>query len=358
MPEAEQDAAAKSGHGGRRGAAAATMATRLGLHYVTSDSLTIRRRRQGKGWSYLSPAGRVIRDPKVVRRLSRLAVPPAYEAVRYAEDSRAHLQAVGRDAAGRLQYRYHPDWEQVREERKARRLTRLAQALPRIRRSIGQHLAGGQPTRELALAAVIELVACSAIRPGREAYARQHGTRGAATLLKSNVVVDGDSIKLGFRGKGGKKIAMEFACPRLAKVLDCLCGLPGPRLFQYRADNGDVRPVRAREVNAFLREVAGVRISLKDFRTLTASAAVLDMLVRVSPAKSDRQRRKQVLEAIRAVAEDLHNTPAICRRSYVHGTIVSAFEDGVLERFSDALAGCRSTTRRARVLAEIVAPAA
>jgi DNA topoisomerase-1 len=134
--------------------------------------------------------------------------------------------------------------------------------------------------------------------------------------------------------------------------------LPGPRLFQYRTDAGEVRQVRARDVNAFLCEISGVKISLKDFRTLIASAAVLEMLARISPAKSERQRRKQVLQAVRAAADDLDNTPAICRRSYVHGTVVAAFEDGVLERFSDALAGCRSGARRVQVLAQIVAPTA
>ena len=155
-----------------------------------------------------------------MRRLARLAVPPAYEAVLYADDPAAHLQAVGRDAAGRLQYRYHPDWEKVREQRKARRLARLAESLPRIRRSLGQYLAGAEPSRELALAAVIELVGCSAIRAGRETYLKQRGTRGAATLLKSNVVVDGDRITLRFRGKGGKIVAKEVKCPRLAGALE------------------------------------------------------------------------------------------------------------------------------------------
>ena len=166
---------------------AVKLARRLGLHYVSSEALSIRRRRRGKGWIYLAPNGRVIRHRAVVRRLASLAVPPAYHDVLYAEDPAAHLQAIGRDDAGRLQYRYHPDWEKVRETRKAGRLARLADALPRIRRSAGQHLSGEEPTREFALAAVIELVASSAIRPGSESYTRQHGSRGATTLLKSNV---------------------------------------------------------------------------------------------------------------------------------------------------------------------------
>jgi DNA topoisomerase I len=337
---------------------AATLARRLGLRLVGTDTLSIRRRRRGKGWSYVDSAGRVIRNRAELRRLARLAVPPAYADVLYAADPSAHLQAVGRDAAGRLQYRYHPQWEKVREMRKAQRLARLADVLPRIRRSVGQHLAGSEPTREFALAAVVELVARSAIRPGSESHARLRGTRGAATLLKSNVTVYGESITLSFRSKGGKTVVKEFDAPALASALATLRRLPGRRLFQYRAESGDVRHVTAREVNAFLREIAGARISLKDFRTLLASASALEALARTEPAASERQRRRQVLHAVRAVADDLANTPAICRKSYVHAIVVAAFEDGVLERFADTLKSCRSATRREQVLAQIIAAAA
>ncbi len=332
-------------------------AKRLGLRHVRADALSIRRRRCGKGWTYLGAGGRTIREAATVRRLASLAVPPAYQDVLYAQDPAAHLQAVGRDAAGRLQYRYHPDWEKVRESRKARRLARLADVLPRIRRSVAQYLATNNPTREFAYAAVIELVARSAIRPGSESYARLHGTRGAATLLKSNVTVYGEAITLSFRSKGGKPVVKEFSAPRLAAALLLLRELPGRRLLQYRGDDQTVRPVRARDVNAFLREIAGEKISLKDFRTLLASASVLEALARATPATSERKRRKQVLEAVRAAAEDLTNTPAICRKSYVHATVVAAFEDGVLERFSETLNACRSPTRRAQVLAQIMAAA-
>src|SRR5947208_1335102 len=200
---------------------AIAMAKPLGLRYVSADALSIRRRRAGNGWSYIGPDGEHITDPKIVRRLTRLAVPPAYRHVLYATDPTAHLQAIGRDAAGRLQYRYHPRWEDVREGRKARRLAQLAEAL------------------------------------------RQ---------------------------------------------------LPGRRLFQHRTESGTLRCVTAREVNAFLREITGAKISLKDFRTLMASASVLEALARIKPAPTARARRKQVLEAISAAAENLANTPAICRQ--------------------------------------------
>lgn len=327
---------------------------RAGLRHIPANALSIRRRRCGRGWTYFGPGNCRIQDPATLRRLARLAVPPAYQDVSYAEDPAAHLQATGRDSQGRLQYRYHPYWEEVREARKARRLTRLAGALPRIHRSLGRYLVSPEPTRQLAFAAVIELVARTAIRPGGETYARLRGTRGAATLLKSNVRIYGETITLTFRGKGGKTIVKECKAARLANVIALLQQLPGRRLFQYRAENGDLRHVTAREVNTFLREIAGMRISLKDFRTLLASASVFEMLARAEPAASERKRRKQILEAVRIAAVTLANTPAICRKSYVHQTVVTAFEEGALERFAHALKRCRSATRRAQMLSKIV----
>jgi DNA topoisomerase-1 len=334
--------------------AAITM-KRLGLRYISTDELTIRRKRVGDSFTFLSARGRTIRDELTRARLKRLAVPPAYEEVLYAADPRAHIQAIGRDAAGRLQYRYHPDWEKVRERRKAKRLQRLVEAMPRIRRAVNKHLNAAEPTREFALSAVIELIACSAIRPGSESYAKEHGTRGATTLLKSNVTVKGPKIALKFRAKGGKNIEKDFHCPRAAAAVNVLLGLPGRRLFQYRTQEGDVRMVTATDVNVFLREIAGVKISLKDFRTLSASAAALEALARIEPATSERGRRRQVKEAVTAVSENLANTPTICRKSYVHQTVVAAFENGKLAKFSDLLKGRRSPTHREQLLAQVVA---
>jgi DNA topoisomerase-1 len=338
-------------------ASATALAKRLGLRHVRSTALTIRRRRQGKGWIYLNADGRQIRDPTMIKRLAGLAVPPAYRDVLYAEDASAHLQAIGRDDAGRLQYRYHPEWEKVREIRKARRLARLADVLPRIRRSVAQYLAADAPTREFAFAAVIELVARSAIRPGRESYLRRHGTRGAATLLKSNVSVSGDTITLTFRAKGGKNVVKQFSAPRFIAAIAMLQKLPGRRLFQYRTETGEVRAVRARDVNTFLREIAGAQISLKDFRTLLASASVFESLAGIEPATTERKRRRQVRDAVRDVADELSNTPAICRKSYVHATVVDAFEDGALERFAEHVKQCRSDTKRAQLLAQVIVSA-
>lgn len=327
---------------------------RLKLKYVSTAELTIRRQRHGRGFAYCKPDGATVSTAEK-RRLAALAVPPAYRDVLYAADPRAHIQAVGRDAAGRLQYRYHPEWQRVREVRKARRLARLADALPRIQRSVSQHLGGSEPSREFALAAVVELVARSAIRPGSEQYARLRGTRGAATLLKSNASVYGETIRLRFKAKGGKLIEKEIHSPKLANAIGVVSQLPGRRLFQYRDSGGALRAANAGEVNQFLREVAGVEISLKDFRTLLASVSVLDALARAEPATSKRARRRQILDAICEAAAELGNTPAICRKSYVHETVVTAFEDGALEQFAETLRASRSTAKRAKVLAEVAA---
>jgi len=333
---------------------AARALARLGLRYVSTDELTIRRKRIGDRFTFVSARGRTVRDEITRARLKRLAVPPAYEEVLYASDPRAHIQAIGRDAAGRLQYRYHAEWEKVREQRKARRLRRLVEALPRIRRAVNKHLGLAEPTREFALSAVIELVSCSAIRPGSESYAKSNGTRGAATMLKSNIVVSGGTIALKFRAKGGKNVEKEFHCPRGASAINVLRALPGRRMFQYRGEDG-VRIVTASDVNAFLREIAGVKISLKDFRTLCASGAALEALAHVEPAASAHGRRRQVRAAVTAVSEELSNTPTICARSYVHKTVVAAFENGKLEKFSAGLKGRRSPAHREKLLAQVIA---
>jgi DNA topoisomerase-1 len=329
-----------------------------GLSLGDQNQLTIRRIKRGKGYSFVRANGTAIRHAGTIRRLHRMAMPPAYRDVRYSPDPNSHLQAVGVDAAGRLQYRYHADWEKVREHRKAHRLARLVAALPKIRRNVAKHLAGDEPTREFALSAAIELIARTAIRPGNESYARMNGTRGATTLLKSNVTLEDDSLVLTFKAKGGKAVRKECKAEKLVRAIRILQTVPGKRMFQYRDGNGVVRGVSTTTVNGFLREIAGIKISLKDFRTLMASAVVVESLSRVTPATSQRGRRRQVLEAIRAAADKLSNTPAICRKSYVHDTIVTAFEDGILERFAATLKTQRIQFKREQLLAQVVTAAA
>jgi len=358
LESAQPKAAYKPPRGARFTDDVKALAKRFRLHLITPAQLKITRKRAGEGFAFYSAIGTHIKGKKILYRLNALAVPPAYEDVHYAADPRAHIQAIGRDAAGRLQYRYHPDWEKVREARKSAHLHDLIQVLPKIRRSIAQHLSGEEPTKEFALAAVIELVGTAFIRAGSEEYAKEHGTRGAATLLKSNVKAENGKLVLRFRAKGSKLVEKEIESPRLCAVAEMLRALPGKRLFQYRDEAGEVHTVRARDVNVFLREIADCNISLKDFRTLCASAAVLETLARAVPAGAVRTRKKQVLEAVRSAAEELKNTPTICRKSYVHDAVVTAFEDGVLERFASTLKSCRSPARKEQFLAQVLATAA
>lgn len=334
------------------------LAKKLGLRLTAPEGLHIRRKRAGEGWAFFNGQGRRIRDRQLVARLNRLAVPPAYQDVFYASDPKAHLQAVGRDAAGRLQYRYHPDWEKIRDIRKAQRLAYFIEGLPRIRRIVASALKAGKPNRELALASVVALVDASSIRAGNEGYARERKTRGATTLLKSNVQCSGDVLTLSFRAKGGKQVHKEVRNARLCKALAVLRKLPGSRLFQFQSEDGAIRSLTSQDVNLYLKEIAACEISLKDFRTLCGSSDALEALACVDPASSERGRKKQIKQALETAARSLENTATVCRKSYVHPAILTAFETGTLKPFADALKSARSSTRKEQAVAEIIVAAA
>lgn len=321
------------------------------LVLVSAGDLALRRRRRGRGFQYLDAEGLPIRDKATLARLQSLAVPPAYEKVRFAADPRAHLQGVGEDDAGRIQYRYHPQWHAVREAAKSDRLADLARALPDIQRAVRRCLARRDDGLAYANAAVVYLVETTALRAGSENHARERGTRGATTLLKSNVEIKGHTLSLRFRAKGSKLIVRDVENRRLATAVQRLLALPGRRLFQHRKD-GALRLVRASDVNAFLREVSGRQISLKDFRSMVATLGVLETLAATRPAISERSRRSQVRSAVATAAEELSNTPTVCRTSYVHDSVVAAFEQGALPRL---VKRGSSPADRVAALARIVA---
>jgi DNA topoisomerase-1 len=300
------------------------------LHIVGPDALVLRRRRAGRGFVYLDPRGRAIRDRKIISRINALAIPPAYEDVYIARDSRAHLQAMGRDAAGRIQYRYHPDWTEVREARKVERLGALCAALPHIRSTVARDLRRPDLCRRRVLAAVVALIDKTHVRVGCEDYVHTGRSRGASTLLKRNVWLDGDRVALMFRGKGGRTIQCAVRSPALARTIRDLARLPGSRLFRYRDERGRLRNVSAADVNSYLHALAGSHVTAKDFRTLAATAAAADKLGQVERATSTTARRRQLNAAFREIAEMLANTPAVTRKSYVHRRLVETFEaDGL-----------------------------
>jgi DNA topoisomerase-1 len=336
----------------------ARLSAAAGLNLVTPGDLTIERRRAGDGFAYVRKSGKPIVDKSSERRLDRLAVPPAYVNVYFAADPKAHIQAVGTDSAGRLQYRYHADWTTVREALKARRLTHLVEALPMIRRTVAQDLQNTELMRRRALATAIRMVERTAIRAGNRTYEKISGSRGVATLCKSNATIKGDEITLTFKAKGNKRVKRSFSDGELAAALRELGKLPGKRLFQFKENGGPGRAITTSDLNAYLRDAAARPISVKDFRTLIASSAAVDALSEMEPAKSERRRRSQILEAVRMVAEELDNTPAVARKSYIHASVIDAFEEGRLMRLRRRLKAKPFSPRRERLLLSVVRAAA
>lgn len=324
------------------------------LHRIKGDALTIARVRRGKGFAYHDEEGRKIADQATLERIRALAIPPAYEEVRIAADPRSHLQAVGRDDGGRIQHRYHPDWEKVRERRKLKRLARLIMALPKLRARIAADLKGRELGQTKALACAAAIIDRCHIRVGNESYAKANGSHGAATLLKRHVSVSGGQIALAFRGKSGKDIACARQDPPLARALARLKTLPGRRLFQYRRDDGSIAAIRAAEVNAYLRAASGLPVSSKDLRMLAANAAAAELLLAGDIAASESGAKRQIADIMRIISEKLVNTPAVVRKSYVHEIVVSSYASGRLKRTYDkarAKAGCSRIERALGLLA-------
>jgi len=300
----------------------------LGLKYVPVDALEIERRRHGAGFTYVGPDGDTIRDPEPRERIKKLAIPPAWEDVRIALDPKAHIQAVGRDEAGRAQYLYHEHWEELREKRKAARLRTFAKVLPKIRVAVARDLKRPAGDFRLALAAGVALIDEAAIRVGNEAHMRRTGARGAVTLRQSHVQVQGAVVSLKFRAKGGKTFETEVESPRLSRALKRLKRLSAGRLLSYRREDGTLGAVSAQDLNAYLKELSCEPVSAKDFRTFHATALALDRLASQEPESSNGKLKKQLVGVAREVSELLGNTPAIARKSYVLVSVVTSFMNG------------------------------
>lgn len=304
---------------------------RHGLRYLTAAELTISRHRARKGFTYRSSKGEAIADRSLRDRIRALVLPPAWEDVRIAVFENAHLQAVGRDAAGRMQYRYHGTWAIARSETKGARLLAFGAALPKIRSAVEEDIKGENGEERKIVAAAVRLIDRALIRAGNCRYARKDGGRGAATLLKQDVRVRGSRVSLDFHGKSGKRVTLTFADPSLAPVVKRLQETKGRRLFSIPTPQGRRRPVTARDVNEYLAEVAGTEVSAKDFRTFGASAKALETLITSGEVIGKTKRTRAVNEAIDAASEVLVNTRAVCRSSYVAPEIVESFTDGKLD---------------------------
>jgi DNA topoisomerase I len=313
-------------------------ATAAGLRYVTDTGPGIKRQRAGRGFRYIGLDTRPIRDPKELHRITVLAIPPAWTEVWICPIHHGHLQATGRDAKGRKQHRYHPRWREVRDEAKYGRMLAFGEALPLIRKQIDHDLALPGLPRPKMLATVIRLLEMTFIRVGNEEYTRLNHSFGLTTMRDRHVDIEGATLRFQFRGKGGKEHSVEVADRRLARILKRCQELPGQELFQYLDAEGQRHSIDSADVNDYLRQITGEEFTSKNFRTWAGTLLAMLALRECGACASPMQAKRQVGQAIREVAARLGNTPAICRKCYVHPAIIETYLAGSLLQTLDTLA--------------------
>jgi len=295
-----------------------------GLVYVTDSAPGIRRLRKGDGFVYRRPDGKPVRDPAELQRIRKLAIPPAYEDVWICTDPRGHLQATGRDARGRKQYRYHPDWRLARDADKFERMLDFGAALPKIRRKVAADLAapvGAQPGRDAVLATLVRLLDTTLVRVGNDEYARTNHSYGLTTLRNRHAAVSGSRLKLRFRGKSGVAHEVALEDPRVARIVRRCQNMPGQELFQYEDEAGATHSVDSADVNDYIRDAAGASFTAKDFRTWHGSVHALTLWAEQSVA--DAAHRLSANQVLAEVARRLGNTVAVCKKAYVHPRVLA-----------------------------------
>lgn len=315
-----------------------------GLVYVSDADPGIERRRAGRGFAYRDASGHAIRDPDTLARIRALAIPPAYTEVWICARPRGHLQATGRDARRRKQYRYHPQWTQLRGDGKFGRIVAFGRALPRLRRRLRADLALPGFPRDKVLAIVVALMATTLVRIGNTEYARINRSFGLTTLRNRHVeFVRGGRVRLRFRGKGGQEHDIEVDDQRLVKLVRACQQLPGQALFQYRDDDGQLCPVDSGEVNDYLRAAMGEDFTAKDFRTWGGTLAAFQQLAATPlPERPSQRALAQVQKAVACgAAEVLGNTPAVCRKSYIDPVVFDGWQSGQLQRSAEGARGAR-----------------
>ncbi len=303
-----------------------------GLRYVSDADPGLRRRKKGKGFVYTDASGRLVRDESTLARIRRLAVPPAWTDVWICPSPDGHIQATGRDARGRKQYRYHTRWRSVRDETKYDRMIAFAKLLPGIRRRVDADLSRPGLPREKVLATIVKLLEATLIRVGNDEYARQNRSYGLTTLKDRHVgfTSGGRKAVFRFRGKSGKQHEIELDDPRLARIVKRCRDIPGQELFQYLDDEGENRTIGSGDVNEYLREIAGDELTAKDFRTWAGTVLAATALAALEAWKTQRQAKRNIVAAIASVAERLGNTPAVCKRCYVHPAVLESYLDETL----------------------------
>ena len=303
----------------------AEAAEEAGLHYVSDDRPGYTRKARNGEFEYLDTQGKPIREEQRLLRIRRLAIPPAWTDVWICPSSTGHIQATGRDARRRKQYRYHERWRELRDVNKFDRLADFAKALPKIRRRVTKDLKLRGLPREKVLATVVRLLERTFIRIGNEEYARDNKSFGLTTIKNRHVTVTGPHLRFRFRGKSGRQHEVDVTDRRIAKIISKCQDLPGQDLFQYVNDNGDVQGIASQDVNDYLREISGESFTAKDFRTWGGTVLAAIALSAQEKFENQKQAKANVKTAICAVAELLGNTPAICRKCYIHPGVIEAY---------------------------------
>jgi DNA topoisomerase-1 len=338
LPLTDQRGAAKRADAAPGVAAPQDDALAASLRYVCDTEHGISRVRNGRHWCYVLPDGSRLSKPEELDRIAGIAIPPAWTDVWICPHANGHIQATGRDARGRKQYRYHARWHEIRDETKFGRLTQFAQTLPRIRARVDDDLALTGLPREKLLATVVRLLESTLIRIGNGEYARANDSFGLTTLRDRHAGVEGTRIEFRFRGKGGKEHKVGLRNRRLANIVRRCQELPGEDLFQYVNGEGEAKTISSSDVNAYLRDISGDDFTAKDFRTWGASVLASMALQQAGPAESETEAKRNVLGAIDEVASALGNTRAVCRKSYVHPAVIGAYMDGSLH---EVVSECR-----------------
>lgn len=312
-------------------------AARARLRYVNSFDKGYSRRRCGTGFSYLSTLGKTIRSTRTRKRIEALAIPPSWRDVWICPQPNGHIQAMGRDEAGRRQYIYHERWRAVSETVKFDRLTLMATVLPRIRRRVRRDLSRKKLSRDRAVAAAVRLIDKGRMRVGNEDYTETHGSHGVTTLRDEHVAIDGITISLDYPAKSGRQREIDINDAKVARVIQRCEEIDGQYLFCYRDDDGDFEPVDSSDINRYLAAVAKQPITAKDFRTWAGTVVALADLTSEALPASVGARRKRIARAVGAAAEALGNTKAVARASYIHPALLAAAKSGELEALLDAV---------------------
>jgi DNA topoisomerase-1 len=309
----------------------ATAAARsAGLRYVHDYQPGIARRKRGAHFHYVDADGHAVKDDDTLARIKSLVIPPAWADVWICKHPLGHLQATGRDARGRKQYRYHPRWRALRDESKYERMLSFGKALPAIRRAVDAALKLPGLPREKVLATIVYLLEATMMRIGNEEYARDNKSFGLTTLRERHVRLDGSKVRFRFRGKSGVNHEVEVQDRRLANTIRRTLDLPGQDLFQYVDDDGDPHTIGSADVNEYLQAIAGEDYTAKDFRTWSGTVLAAVALLEYEKFDSEAQAKKNVVQAIESVAKKLGNTPTICRKCYVHPAVIESYLDGTM----------------------------